>query len=187
MINFLDHSNKALFLDRDGVININHGYVFRKESFDFIDGIIELALKAKRAGYIIIIVTNQSGIARQYYSEYDFRRLSKWLENQFWQKGIKIHQTLHCPHHPEFSYRCTCRKPKIGMITKAVRRYKINLKSSIMIGDSLSDMRCAQIAKINTRVYLNPKLSVHKKKLSKPSYRPFYEARDLKSIRDLIQ
>jgi|TARA_R110001599_G_scaffold62616_3_gene174274 D-glycero-D-manno-heptose 1,7-bisphosphate phosphatase len=186
MINFKGTSNKALFLDRDGVININHGYVFRREEFDFIDGIFELALKARDAGYIIVIVTNQSGIARNYYSEKNFRELSSWLENQFWQKGIKIQQTLHCPHHPKFSHNCTCRKPKTGMITKAMRRFNINLKQSIMVGDSLSDMRCAQNAKIKTRVYLNPQLSRLKGKLIKPSHKPYFQARDLKSIIKLI-
>lgn len=179
-------ANKALFLDRDGVINVNHGYVFRREEFDFIDGIFELALKARNAGYIIVIVTNQSGIARHYYSEREFRELSLWLENQFWQKGIRIQQTLHCPHHPTFSHTCTCRKPRIGMITKATRQFNIKLKESIMVGDSLSDMRCAQDAKINTRVYLNPKMPHFKGSLIKPYYKPYYQARNLRSILKLI-
>lgn len=179
-------ANKALFLDRDGVINVNHGYVFRPDDIDFIDGIFELALKARDAGYIIVIVTNQSGIARNYYSAKDFRKLSTWLENQFWLKGIKIQQTLHCPHHPKFSHNCTCRKPKVGMITKATRRFNIDLKKSIMIGDSLSDMRCAQNAKIDTRVYLNPELSRLKGKLIKPRQKPYFQARDLRSITKLI-
>tara|TARA_R110002167_G_scaffold310225_3_gene515092 strand:+ start:1760 stop:2320 length:561 start_codon:yes stop_codon:yes gene_type:complete len=180
-------ANKALFLDRDGVINVNHGYVFRPEEFDFIDGIFELALKARDAGYLIVIVTNQSGIARNYYTEQDFRKLSTWLEHKFWQKGIKIQQTLHCPHHPRFSHNCTCRKPKVGMITKAMRRFNIDLKKSMMIGDSLSDMRCAQNAKIDTRVYLNPQLSRFNGNLVKPSNKPYYQAVDLKSIQSLIR
>ena len=182
-----NNTNKALFLDRDGVINVNHGYVSKKEDFDFIDGIFELARKAKKAGYIIIIVTNQSGIARKYYSEQDFYALSRWLENQFWQKGIKIQQTLHCPHHPKFSHRCICRKPKIGMITKAAKRFNINLKQSILVGDSLSDMRCAQIAKIKTRIYLNPHLARFKGKLHKAEHKPYYQAKDLHSMLKLIQ
>lgn len=179
-------THKALFLDRDGVININHGYVFREEDIEFIDGIFELAQKARDAGYTLIIVTNQSGIARQYYNEQDFKALSRWLEHQFWKKGIKIQQILHCPHHPKFSHRCTCRKPKIGMITKAVQRYKLNVQQSIMIGDSLSDMRCAQTAKIKTRVYLNPRLSRYKGKLSKRTYKPYYQAENLSSIISLL-
>lgn len=187
MINLTNSSNKALFLDRDGVINVNHGYVFRQENFDFIDGIFELALKARNAGYVIVIITNQSGIARDYYSKSDFRKLSKWLEHQFWKKGLKIQQTLHCPHHPKFSQRCTCRKPRIGMITKAARRYNINVSQSIMVGDSLSDMRCAQSAKVGTRVYLNPSLSRIRGKLLNPINKHYYQAVDLKSIEKLIK
>tara|TARA_R110001592_G_scaffold89970_1_gene264624 strand:- start:492 stop:1055 length:564 start_codon:yes stop_codon:yes gene_type:complete len=179
-------STKALFLDRDGVINVNHGHVSKKEEFEFIDGIFELALKARKAGFIIIIVTNQSGIARKYYNEKDFSRLSAWLENQFWKRGVKIQQTLHCPHHPKFSLRCSCRKPRIGMITKAVKHFNINLKKSIMVGDSFSDMRCAQTAKIKTRVYLNPRLSRFKGKLIKSTNKPYYQAHDLKSMLKLM-
>lgn len=180
-------TQKALFLDRDGVININHGYVIHKEEFDFIDNIFKLALKARDAGYIIIIVTNQSGIARQYYSKQDFMTLSAWLENQFWQKGITIQQTFNCPHHPMFSKSCTCRKPRIGMITKAVKRFNIDLKQSIMIGDSLSDMVCAQKAKIKTRVLFRPTISRVKGKLIRPQSKPYYQAKDLKSILKLIK
>ena len=180
------NSTKALFLDRDGVINVNHGYVFRKNEFDFIDGIFELALKARNAGYIIVIVTNQSGIARNYYQESDFKKLTRWLEHQFWKKGIKIQQTLHCPHHPKFSRPCTCRKPRIGMITKATRQFNINLNQSIMVGDSLSDMQCAQRAQIKTRVFLNPKLSCYKGNLIPPTNKTYFQARTLKSIKDLI-
>ena len=186
-MDLLNTSSKALFLDRDGVINVNHGYVFRQENFDFIEGIFELTRKARNAGYTIIIVTNQSGIARRYYNEKDFRKLSRWLENQFWQRGIKIQQTLHCPHHPKFSHSCTCRKPRTGMITKAARRFNINLSRSIMIGDSLSDMKCAQDAEIRTRVYLNPKLARMNGKLRKPINKPYYQSVDLKSIQRLIR
>jgi len=113
--------------------------------------------------------------------------LSAWIENQFWKRGIKIQQTLHCPHHPKFSQRCTCRKPQCGMITKAVKRFNINLKKSIMVGDSLSDMRCAQTAKIKTRIYLNPRLSHFKGKLLKPINKPYYQAIDLNRIQALIR
>jgi len=177
---------KALFLDRDGVINVNHGYVFEKGNFEFIDGIFELCRKARDNGYRIIIVTNQSGIARGYYSEQDFKLLTRWVEHQFWQKGIKILQTFHCPHHPDYSSPCCCRKPKVGMLTKASRRFGIDRKQSILIGDSLSDMQCAQAAGIGTRIYLNPSLPVHKGRLVAPGVHPYYQAKDLASARNLI-
>lgn len=179
-------SQKALFLDRDGVVNVNHGYVYQKENFDFIDGIFELAYKAQSAGYMIIVVTNQSGIARKYYDAKAFLKLTAWMENQFWQKGIKIQHTFFCPHHPKHSINCICRKPRIGMITKASRRYTLNLETSILVGDSLSDMECAKRAKIKTRVLLKPDLSKLKSKLHKTSKKPYFEAKDLKSILDLL-
>lgn len=179
-------TQKALFLDRDGVININHGYVFKKETFEFIDGIFELCLKARNKGYQIIIVTNQSGITRGYYTEQDFTLLTRWVEHQFWQKGIKILQTFHCPHHPDYSSPCCCRKPKIGMLTKASRRFGIDRAQSIMIGDSLSDMQCAQAAGIGTRIYLNPSLSTHKGHLVPPNVHPYFQAKDLASAGKLI-
>src|SRR5690606_15307528 len=83
-------NHKALFLDRDGVININHGYVYQIEQFEFIEGIFELCKKARDKGYQIIIVTNQSGIARRYYSEKAFKQLTRWVEHQFWKRGIKV-------------------------------------------------------------------------------------------------
>lgn len=178
---------KALFLDRDGVINVNHGYVFEKENFDFIDGIFKLCKKATKKGFVIIIVTNQSGIARHYYSEKDFQRLSKWVEHQFWKKGINILHTFHCPHHPDYSFSCCCRKPRIGMLTKASRRFRIDLSKSIMIGDSLSDMQCAQNAGIAKRIYLNPKLTRLKERKTKSLIKPYMTVRSLQSAASLIK
>ena len=176
---------KALFLDRDGVINVNHGYVFQQQSFDFMEGIFELCLKARDKGYLIIIVTNQSGIARGYYSEHEFKRLTRWIEHQFWKKGIKIQQTLHCPHHPKYSFRCCCRKPKIGMLTKASRRFGIDRSQSVMIGDSLSDMQCAQAAEVGTRIYLNQELQAIKG--AKPNSKPYFQISELKQAEKLLK
>lgn len=179
-------SNKALFLDRDGVINANHGYVSRIEEIDFLPGIFDLTKSAQNKGYQIIIVTNQSGIARHFYSAAQFHFLSRWIQHQFWQRGIKIRKTFHCPHHPSFSHRCSCRKPRIGMITKATRLFDIDLKKSIMIGDSLSDIACARSAGIGKAIYLNPTLNTFSGKLIKPSYKPYFQARNLKSITKLL-
>lgn len=177
---------KTLFLDRDGVININHGYVFQQAKFEFIDGIFSLCQQAKKKGYQIIIVTNQSGIARKYYSNSTFKKLSKWLENQFSKQGILITQTLHCPHHPKFNGTCTCRKPKPGMIFKAQRRFKVNLAQSIMVGDSLSDMDCARQAKIKKSVFFTPNSLQYGPKLMQPRFKPYYQARCLKAIEQIL-
>jgi len=179
------HKQKALFLDRDGVINVNHGYVFQQQDFDFIEGIFELCQKARDKGYQIIIVTNQSGIARGYYSEHEFKRLTRWVEHQFWKKGIKIRQTLHCPHHPMYSLPCCCRKPKIGMLTKASRRFGIDRSQSIMIGDSLSDMQCARTAGVGTRIYLNPESKAIKG--VKLNRKPYFQVGELKQAAKLLK
>lgn len=187
MLNKQKTATKALFLDRDGVINVNHGYVVEKEKFDFIDGIFELCLQARQAGYMIIVVTNQSGIARQYYDQAAFKTLTRWVTQQFWQRGIKLQATFHCPHHPKHSFSCTCRKPKAGMIFKAAKRYKIDLQNSIMIGDSLSDMKCAQRANIGTRVLFDPELARIKGSCHQSKLKPYYQARTLRSIKTLLQ
>ena len=179
-------AQKALFLDRDGVINVNHGYVFKKEEFDFIDGIFDLCRKARKKGYAIIIVTNQSGIARGYYSERQFQSLTLWVEHQFWKKGIDILHTFHCPHHPDYSHSCCCRKPRIGMLTKASQRFGIDRSRSIMIGDSLSDMQCAQAAGVGKCIYLNPALPKIKGRSPSPNSRPYYQACNLRAASRLI-
>lgn len=193
---------KTLFLDRDGVINVNHGYVYQKEKFEFIEGIFTLCRQAQKKGYQIIIITNQSGIAREYYSQDAFKQLSKWLEHQFWKQGIKIRQTLHCPHHPEFSHHCSCRKPKPGMVFKAKNRFGINLKQSILVGDSLSDMVCARTAGIKKNVLFKPhsphqvlqypqqhsrqQTDWHRPELARPGFKPYYQARSLRAICKLL-
>ncbi len=91
--------NKALFLDRDGVVNIDHGHVGKIEDFDFMEGIFELCQKAQNAGYLIIIVTNQAGIAKGYYTEEQFVTLNNWMKNEFKKKGIYITKTYYCPYH----------------------------------------------------------------------------------------
>jgi D-glycero-D-manno-heptose 1,7-bisphosphate phosphatase len=184
--NDINLGRKTLFLDRDGVININHGYVYQEDQLEFIEGIFSLCQQAQKKGYQIIIVTNQSGIARKYYSNARFKNLSKWLENQFSKQGIIIRQTLHCPHHPKFNGTCTCRKPKPGMIFKAQRRFKVNLAQSIMIGDSLSDMHCAQNAKIKKSVFFTPNSLQYGPKLIPPGFKPYYQARCLKAIQQIL-
>lgn len=190
MQNQAEHSpkriKKALFLDRDGVVNINYGYVFEKENFHFMPGIIELCRKAIKQGYVIIIVTNQSGIARSYYTEHQFKRLTRWMSQHFWKQGIKIKQTFHCPHHPDFSFRCSCRKPRAGMLTKAIKRFSIDKRHSIMIGDSLSDMQAARLAGIGKAVYLRPELPKYKGRLVRPHPFPYYQARNLSAVTALI-
>lgn len=150
---------RALFLDRDGVININHGYVHEPERFDFIDGIFELCRYAQHLGYLLIVVTNQSGIGRGYYTEYDFLNLTEWMKQQFTDRGIHIDAVYFCPDHPEHGqgqYRrdSDCRKPKPGMILKAIREFDIDPGSSVLIGDKESDITAGRAAKITNLILL---------------------------------
>lgn len=139
---------KALFLDRDGVINYDPGYVYRIEDFEFMPGIFEALAGFMALGYEIFVVTNQSGIGRGYYSEDDFAKLSKYMIDEFKSYGIEIKKIYHCPHTP--SDDCNCRKPKPGMILQALDEFNISLKDSLMIGDKPSDLEAARRAGVES-------------------------------------
>ncbi|MCB4742663.1 MAG: D-glycero-beta-D-manno-heptose 1,7-bisphosphate 7-phosphatase [Sulfurovum sp.] len=138
--------HKALFLDRDGIINIDYGYVHSIDSFKFIDGIFELTKYFSNAGYLIFVITNQSGICRGYYTEDDFLTVTAWMVKQFSKYGIAINGVYHCPHTPDTN--CHCRKPNTGMVEQACLAYNIDLGNSWVIGDKQSDIDLAQNAKI---------------------------------------
>ena len=149
----------ALFLDRDGVINIDKGYVFRRTDFEFIDGIFELVLAANSAGYLVIIVTNQSGIGRGYYTETDFQALTVWMLNKFQVRGLLIADVYFCPYHPvhgkgKYKIESYERKPAPGMIIKAANAHSIDLEKSIMVGDKLSDMIAGKNANIGRLLHI---------------------------------
>jgi D-glycero-D-manno-heptose 1,7-bisphosphate phosphatase len=150
---------RALFLDRDGVINVDYGYVHTPDNFEFIDGIFELVLAAKRAGYLVIIVTNQAGIGRGYYTTDQFNDLTEWMKDRFAEKGAQIDAVYFCPHHPEmglneYHRHCDCRKPAPGMIRKAELEHSIDIEHSLLIGDRLSDIECAKAAGIKTAILI---------------------------------
>lgn len=152
-------SYPALFLDRDGVINVDHGYVHKPEGFEFIDGIFELVTAAKGAGYLVVVITNQAGIGRGYYSETDFLVLTEWMQNQFVTRGGLIDAVYFCPFHPEHGigkYRreSNCRKPAPGMLLQAKYDMQIDLAKSIFVGDKLSDMKAGRAAKVGLLLHL---------------------------------
>jgi D-glycero-D-manno-heptose 1,7-bisphosphate phosphatase len=151
-----DTRQKALFIDRDGIINVDHGYVSTVDDFEFTEGIFTLLKQFKDAGYRLYVVTNQSGIGRGYYSESDFHTLTKWMLERFIEKEIKIEKVLYCPHRPEDG--CHCRKPDIGMIEEALREYPLDLQHSWMIGDKQSDMELAYNAKIGNAIYIGDRI-----------------------------
>jgi len=136
----------ALFLDRDGVVNIEKNYLHKKEDFEFIEGIFDLCQYYMKKNYYIIVVTNQSGIARGYYSEMDFTNLTSWMIDTFDAKGVSIDHVYHCPHHPDISGECECRKPKAGMLFEAAKDFNVDLENSVLVGDSERDVQAAHIA-----------------------------------------
>jgi len=149
--------NKAVFLDRDGVINKDKGYVHTVDEFEFIEGVFEACLTLKQMGYLLIVVTNQSGIARGLYSEADFEHLTEWMDWNFADKGVELDGIYYCPHHPEkgldeYKQDCDCRKPKPGMLTSAAQFLKIDMSQSVMVGDKADDMRAAKAAGINSAI-----------------------------------
>ena len=137
---------KTIFLDRDGVINKEINYLNKIDDFEFINGIFEACLYFKKLGYKIIIVTNQSGIGRGYYTEIDFQKVTNWMLGQFNINNIEILDVIHCPHPP--SDFCDCRKPKPGMLLKAKTNHNIDMKKSWMIGDKENDIKAANNAGI---------------------------------------
>lgn len=158
--------NKAIFLDRDGTINVEKDYLFRISDFEFLPGVIE-ALKLLQAnGFLLIIITNQSGIARGYYTEEDYRILNDWMLSTLRSEGVEVSAVYYCPHHPEakiekYRKNCSCRKPKLGLYEQAVKDFNIDLSQSSAIGDKIRD--CAICKTTECRGFLiadNEKTSV---------------------------
>jgi D-glycero-D-manno-heptose 1,7-bisphosphate phosphatase len=140
-----------LFLDRDGVINEDLGYVHLRKDFNFIEGIFDLVRVAKDAGMACVVVTNQAGIGRGYYSEQDFQELTDWMLERFREEGAGLDAVYHCPHHPEHGrghYKVVCnhRKPGAGMILEAKRALGLDLERSVLVGDKFSDVAAARAA-----------------------------------------
>lgn len=148
---------RALFLDRDGVINVNFGYVHRPENFIFIDGIFELANAAHNLNYKIFVITNQSGIARGYYSEQQFHQLSSWMCGQFLARGVPISKVFFSPYHPtegRGAYRLDhiSRKPHPGMLLEAQKEFNLDLLNSVLVGDKESDIRAGIAAGVGCNI-----------------------------------
>ena len=140
----------TIFLDRDGVINKEINYLHKIEDFEFIDGVFEACLFFQSLRYKIVIVSNQSGIYRGYFSEDDYQKITQWMLREFESKGINILDVIHCPHGP--NSKCSCRKPKPGMFFTAQKKYGIDMNHSWMIGDKETDIESANLAGINNTV-----------------------------------
>lgn len=160
---------KAAFLDRDGVINEDYGYIGTIEDIVFKPGIFELLGLLQARGYELFIVTNQSGIARGYYTEADFLRLMNWLIRTLKEKGIVIRDFAYCPHYPKIDGECRCRKPAPGMIVDLAEKYAIDIEASIVIGDKMSDIEAGERAGIRTNILVEGSLFDVIKNLEKES------------------
>ncbi|WP_299011431.1 D-glycero-beta-D-manno-heptose 1,7-bisphosphate 7-phosphatase [uncultured Shewanella sp.] len=149
--------DRAVFLDRDGVINKDHGYVYQVDDFEYIEGVFEACSSLKAMGFKLVVVTNQSGIARGLYTEDDFHQLTEWMDWNFADKGVDLDGIYYCPHHEtagsgEYKRECDCRKPKAGMFNSASRFLSLDLGLSVMVGDKRDDMLAAQAAGIPIRI-----------------------------------
>tara|TARA_Y100000768_G_scaffold296196_1_gene230032 strand:+ start:25561 stop:26085 length:525 start_codon:yes stop_codon:yes gene_type:complete len=143
--------NKALFLDRDGVVNIDKEYLIDKENTEFITGVFDLIRCARVKNYLIIIVTNQSGIGRGIFSEEKFLSFNNWFLNELENNNARIDDLFYCPTHPEkgignYKKNDFRRKPNPGMIIEASEKYNLDLKKSFLIGDKLTDMEAGHSA-----------------------------------------
>ncbi len=144
---------KAVFFDRDGVLNVDHGYVHNNEQWEWVNGAIKTLVYFYQQGYLIIVVTNQSGIARGYYGEDDMIRLHESVSAELKAQGAVVEKFYYCPHLPtagieRYAVDCDCRKPKPGMILEAINEYSVDRERSFLIGDSGRDIEAAEAAGI---------------------------------------
>jgi len=159
-------SARALFLDRDGVINVDREYVHRVDQFEFMPGIFKLArFSVQDLGWLLIVITNQSGIGRGYFDEAEYLTLTEWMCERFRREHAKISKVYHCPFHPEHGigeYRVDhdWRKPKPGMILQAASEFDLDLSRCAMMGDKISDIKAAAAAGIQWRIRLDANSSV---------------------------
>ena len=130
--------NKAVFLDRDGTINVDYGYVHEPEKFELLPGVEEGLRRLQEKGYLLIIVTNQSGIGRGYFTEQAYIEFQNYIDNYFKDKGIIITAQYYCPHID--TDNCSCRKPQTGLYEEAANEFKIDWEQSFVIGDRIRDL-----------------------------------------------
>lgn len=133
--------NKYIFIDRDGVIICDKNYIYKIEDMEFLPGAVAGMKKIKDMGFQFIIISNQAGIARKIFTEKDAKIFNKELAKRLKKHGILIAACYYCPHHPEYTGECSCRKPKTGMVEMAAKDFGIILSQSIFIGDKDCDIK----------------------------------------------
>ena len=148
----------AVFFDRDGVLNVDYEYIYRIKDFIWMEGAIEAIKYLNDNNYFVFVVTNQSGIARGYYTENEVFKLHQWMNNELKKDGAHIDAFYFCPHHPKakvdkYRIKCDCRKPSPGLILKALREWPIDKSNSFSIGDKESDTKAAINAGIQGHLF----------------------------------
>ena len=170
---------KAVFLDRDGVVNEDKHYVFKIDDFEFKKGLFDLCKYLTELDYSIVIITNQSGISRGYFTEADFHLLNDWMLREFYSRGVEVSAVYYCPHLPEDE--CTCRKPAVGLVVTATDQLNIDLSQSWIIGDKDSDIELGVNANIGGKILLQSEYVIP----ARTSYAD-YVVNDLVEIKEII-
>lgn len=155
--------SKAVFFDRDGTLNVDTGYLHRVEDFTWIEGAKEAIKYVNDKGYLAILVTNQSGVARGYYPEEDVRKIYDWMNAELAEIGAHLDALYYCPHHPQgkipaYTCDCHCRKPDTGMVDEACEKFRIDRSNSYLVGDGDRDIECAQKAGLTGIKYIKGSL-----------------------------
>ena len=152
-------ANKAVFFDRDGTLNVDVHYLYKPEEFQWMPEAVEAIEYCHQQGYMVVVITNQSGVARGYYTEADVQKLHNWMNDDLARQGYRpIDAFYYCPHHPqgtvaEYARECTCRKPQPGMLLRACEELDIAPHSSYMVGDSPRDAEAGEKAGIRGVLY----------------------------------
>lgn len=177
--------NKAVFVDRDGTINVDVHYLDDPDKFEMYPGVPIGVKKLQEHGFKIIVITNQSGIARGYFTEEQLSGVHERMKQEFQKFGVTLDGIYYCPHHPDD--KCNCRKPNTGLFEKAIREHNINVEKSYMLGDKILDISAGE--KIGVRTVLIPEPHLREDFLSQKNeweYHPDYIADDFLDAIDWI-
>jgi D-glycero-D-manno-heptose 1,7-bisphosphate phosphatase len=142
---------RACFLDRDGVLNVDTGFAHRSDQIEWVEGALEAVRHLNQLGFLVFVVTNQSGVARGFYTEGHVQALHSWMNTEMQRHGARIDEFVYCPHHPEgaisvYQVACNCRKPSAGMLTHLMKKWPVDAARSFMIGDRETDLQAARAA-----------------------------------------
>jgi D-glycero-D-manno-heptose 1,7-bisphosphate phosphatase len=163
----------AIFFDRDGVLNKDTGYPFLPEHIEWVDGAFDAVRLANEQGYLVFVVTNQSGVARGLYTEHDVHHLHDWMQKEFAKHSAVIDAFAYCPHHPtdgveKYKIDCACRKPKAGMLLELMQKHSVDKQKSFVVGDRQSDVAAATAAGLQGYLFEGGGLAVFLQKIINP-------------------